>query len=211
LKVRSGRIRFLDITQQRLMAHKLGERVKELNAFYSISSIIEKEEQSEEKYRLLSLELEKRVEERTAEVRKIAANYHVLLDNSNDAIGNVVRDAGGSRVALYGVSRDITQQKRMVEDLERARTAAENANQAKSLFLANMSHEIRTPMNAILGFAQLVLSDATLPEKHRQHLQIINRSGHHLLSLINDILEMSKIEAGHITYNPGTFNLAHLL
>jgi len=88
-----------------------------------------------------------------------------------------------------------------------AKEQAETANQAKSVFLANMTHEIRTPMNAILGFSQLMQRDPSLTPMQREHLSTINRSGEHLLALINDILEMSKIEAGRTTLNPVTFDL----
>ena len=87
---------------------------------------------------------------------------------------------------------------------------AEAANLAKSTFLANMSHELRTPLNAILGFSQLMSRDATINDPQKESLDIINRSGEHLLNLINDILEMSKIEAGKLVLNETTFNL-HLL
>jgi two-component system sensor histidine kinase/response regulator len=96
-------------------------------------------------------------------------------------------------------------------DLRIAKEAAEAANLAKSTFLANMSHELRTPLNAILGFSQLIERDATLPERQRDSLVIINRSGEHLLNLINDVLEMSKIEAGRTTLNVVSFDLHHLL
>jgi CheY-like chemotaxis protein len=87
----------------------------------------------------------------------------------------------------------------------------QQANRAKSVFLANMSHEIRTPMNAILGFSQLMLRDQDLTPRQCQYLGTINRSGEHLLALINDILEMSKIEAGRTTLNTSTFDLTVLL
>ena len=112
---------------------------------------------------------------------------------------------------MIGVSQDITLQKQMEIDLHTAKEAAEAANKAKSLFLANMSHEIRTPMNAILGFGQILLKDQSMNAKNRGYLAIINRSGEHLLALINEILEMSKIEAGHVTYNPNTFNFPMLI
>ena len=92
-----------------------------------------------------------------------------------------------------------------------AKEAAEAANRAKSTFLANMSHELRTPLNAILGFSQLMERDTTLPSRHRDSLAIINRSGEHLLNLINDVLEMSKIEAGRLVLNPEPVNLHRLL
>jgi PAS domain S-box-containing protein len=95
--------------------------------------------------------------------------------------------------------------------LLQAKVAAEAADRAKSTFLSTMSHEIRTPMNAILGYVQLMLRDSSLGEDTRTSLNIIGRSGEHLLSLINDVLDMSKIEAGRIDLNPITFNLSRLL
>jgi len=92
-----------------------------------------------------------------------------------------------------------------------AKEAAEAANRAKSIFLANMSHELRTPLNAILGFAQLMERDTTLTSRHRDSLAIINRSGEHLLNLINDVLEMSKIEAGRLVLSLEPVNLHRLL
>ncbi|MEI6289502.1 MAG: PAS domain S-box protein [Chloroflexota bacterium] len=123
------------------------------------------------------------------------------------AIGNVIFDEDGKAAGVIGVSQDINQQKQMEIDLHTAKEAAESANRAKSLFLANMSHEIRTPMNAILGFGQILLKDQDWNPKNRGYLEIINRSGEHLMTLINEILEMSKIEAGHVTYTPTTFNM----
>ncbi len=112
----------------------------------------------------------------------------------------------GGAVAVL-LTRSITTADRLLH----AKEAAEAANRAKSAFLANMSHEIRTPMNAILGFSQLVLRAPGLTPMQKQYLDIINRSGEHLLALINDILAMSKIEAGRVTLNPATFDLHNLL
>ncbi|HEY9858303.1 MAG TPA: PAS domain S-box protein, partial [Candidatus Obscuribacterales bacterium] len=97
------------------------------------------------------------------------------------------------------------------EALRIAKEAAEAANRSKSMFLANMSHELRTPLNAILGFTQLMERDPALTAQQEESLEIINRSGEHLLNLINDVLEMSKIEAGRMTLHPTAFDLHRLL
>ncbi len=88
---------------------------------------------------------------------------------------------------------------------------AEVANRAKSVFLANMSHELRTPLNAILGFSQLIGRDSSIHQEHQEHLEIISRSGEHLLGLINDVLDMSKIEAGRVVLYDTDFDLSGLL
>jgi signal transduction histidine kinase/CheY-like chemotaxis protein len=92
-----------------------------------------------------------------------------------------------------------------------AQQKAEAANRAKSTFLANMSHELRTPLNAILGYSELIKREQLLSPEILGYLAIINNSGEHLLSLINDILETSKIEAGQIRFEPVNFNLHHLI
>ena len=102
---------------------------------------------------------------------------------------------------------DISGRKAAEEQFRRATTAAEAANIAKSEFLARMSHELRTPLNAILGFTQLMSRDESVSETARENLSIVNRSGEHLLSMINDVLDLSKIEAGKVELREEAFDL----
>ncbi len=105
----------------------------------------------------------------------------------------------------------LSQAQHQSAELQQAKETADAANRAKSDFLAKISHELRTPLNAILGFTQLLTRDNSLTAEQREYLEIINGSGEHLLNLINDVLEVSKIEAGQVTLNESTFDLYSLL
>ena len=109
------------------------------------------------------------------------------------------------------VLRDVSDRKQAEAALQQAKEAADAASRAKGEFLSKMSHELRTPLNAILGFSQLLNRDTSLTSQQQEYLGIINRAGEHLLTLINDVLEMSKIEAGRIELRENTFNLFYLL
>lgn len=110
----------------------------------------------------------------------------------------------GEAVGALAIYHDIT-------ELQQARQTAEAAARVKGEFLANMSHELRTPLNAILGFADLLAHDTTLTPAQRENAAIIGRSGKHLLGLINDVLDMAKLEAGRATLHEAAFDLHQLL
>ena len=143
--------------------------------------------------------------------------YEISLSRADGSLvpcifhANPLLNEDGRRAGAFAMVTNITDRKLIEEALREAKKAAEAANHAKSAFLANMSHEIRTPMNAILGFTQLLQRDASLSADQRASLNTIARSGEHLLALINDILEMSKIEAGRTTVNQVVFNLHDLI
>jgi signal transduction histidine kinase/CheY-like chemotaxis protein len=135
---------------------------------------------------------------------RLKESYSILERKVEERTGELRRALGEAEIARKTADEHSVQ-------AEEERKRAEAANQAKSVFLANMSHELRTPLNAVIGFAQLMNRDRSLPAVHREHLEIIVRSGEHLLGLINDVLSLSKIEAGRDTLAPVTFDLLPFL
>lgn len=125
-------------------------------------------------------------------------------------ISSIVND-NGEITHFVGVKEDITEMKYMVEDLEKAKEKAEESDRLKSAFLANMSHEIRTPMNGILGFANLLKESVLTEEKKMEYLNIIEKSGARMLNLINDLIDISRIEAGETEIFNSSTNLNELL
>ncbi|TVQ62339.1 MAG: PAS domain S-box protein [Phycisphaerales bacterium] len=128
------------------------------------------------------------------------------------SIGKVIeRSEEAKPRRMLGVHIDIDEQKRTQKALAQAHDAAEEANRAKSAFLANMSHEIRTPMTAILGYADVLSEEARQHRQLREHIETIRRNGEHLLAIINDVLDISKIEAGQMRVERIETNLPQIL
>ncbi len=141
------------------------------------------------------------------------APAHPYPDDADKQIIRILQDElAETNRGLVALSMELEQrvEERTVE-LEFARRQAEAASQSKSIFLANMSHELRTPMNAILGFSGLLMRDEALTDRQKEYLDIISRSGKHLLALINDVLDLSKIEAGQIELNNQPLDLTVLV
>ena len=150
----------------------------------------------------------RRTENITSEIQLIRKNGMPLW--AEVTFGGLY-DELGELAGIMGITRDITVRRQMAEDLRRAKDAAEAATQAKSRFLATVSHEIRTPMTAILGYADLLMDPTTTDASRSEYAAVIRRNGEHLLALINDVLDLSKIEAGRFALDMRRCNVGLLL
>lgn len=154
--------------------------------------------QAEEALRQAHAGLERRVGERTDDLRGAVEALNAQIaerQRAEDAL-KLHRDH------LEAMVRERT------AELSAAKEKAEIANEAKSSFLANVSHELRSPLNAILGFAQILQLDSDLSERQQQRIQMIRHGGEHLLTLVNDLLDLAKIEAGRFAVSPAEFELS---
>ena len=129
---------------------------------------------------------------RDHEIDADGGHHHVSIN------GNPVFDGAGTFVGYRGTGREVTAEVEAARELELAKERAEAASRAKSEFLANMSHELRTPLNAIIGFSELIHDQpfGKIGANYVEYASEINTAGHHLLDMINDVLDISKIEAG---------------
>lgn len=157
-----------------------------------------------------------------AEVGQLSHEFNLMLDTLKQNETELqhtqksLRQDIRQRVKVEKEIRDLNDNlETIVQDrtkaLEEEKEKAEASNRAKSAFLANMSHELRTPLNAILGFSTLMTQSSDIPETEKDNLKIINHSGEHLLQLVNDVLDMSKIEAGHVRLDAEDFDLGELI
>ena len=141
----------------------------------------------------------------TMEIRSRQGDPHTI-----EFSDMIVRNEEGEVRAIEGIAKDITEQRKIEEELREAKEQAEAANVAKGQFLANMSHEIRTPMNAIKGIAELIM-DTELTAQQKNYLRLLKSSSDSLLSLINDILDFSKVEAGKLELEDLDFGLRDIV
>jgi PAS domain S-box-containing protein len=156
------------------------------------------------------------IEEATTITQKVGSGEKVIIDTVRQdknkkkihvSILGTPIEIGGGQVGVYGIYRNITDRIQYESNLKLAKEKAEESDKLKSAFLANMSHEIRTPMNAILGFSELLKTEHITKEERDEYINIIRNKGNELLLIINDIIDISKIEAGDVRIVPEFFSV----
>jgi PAS domain S-box-containing protein len=142
-------------------------------------------------------------------------NWAKSVKNDKEILTETIKtpmyDSNGNITGVLGVSRDISEIKKAEKELREAKEKAEESDKLKSIFLANMSHEIRTPMNAIMGFSELLIDSGIEDVERMQYVNIIQQSGNRLLQIIDDIVDLSKLEMNQITIKNSEFNLFDLI
>ena len=158
--------------------------------------------------------INRRIDDTINGKRPFSAVHRIVRPNGGERVlhseGRLELDDRGRALRLFGISQDITQRRRMEDELRAAMEQAKAASTAKGEFLATMSHEIRTPMNAIIGMADL-LGDTSLDEEQHQFVEILRRNGGILLTLLNEVLDLSKLEAGRVEPEQTPFSLEPLI
>ena len=205
------RITFWNLGAQRLFAYSaeqaIGQTIGIIFPENSFPTAIKKGE----------YHIDTRMSKQSGEIFDAALGLSLFYDESDNPVGLIyyamdISDRKKAQDALQELNETLELRvKERTEELQHTKEKAEAANRAKSIFLANMSHELRTPMNAVLGFSSLMMNDTDITTEQKSNLDIINRSGTHLLDMINDILDIAKIEAGRIVIEIQPFNLNSML
>ncbi|QKF80557.1 ATP-binding protein [Halarcobacter ebronensis] len=194
-----GRFIFVNPTASELLGYNSKELIGQYINKTITKHLTNKAAQQKERLMLVSKENQTFISKNGKEFPIDYVSTPIFSNNSTILEGSVV------------VFSDITKRKEYENQLKKATIEAQNANRSKSIFLTNMSHELRTPLNAILGFTTLLKKSKSLINSEKQNIETIHRSGQHLLSLINEILEFAKIEAGKVNIVANDFNLYKLL
>lgn len=193
---------------------RVNRALAQISGYTSPEEMIETISNTKEQLYVHTSDLEKFV--KLLETDGFVREFETMFKQKNGNIipvlinAQAIYDEHRKSLIFQGMIENISERKRM-EEYKIAKETAEKSDRAKSEFLAHMSHELRTPLNAIIGFAQILKRSDNLDSKQHENLNIINRSGEHLLSLINNVLDMSKIESGQISLNPSDFDLFELL
>lgn len=193
---------FTGYTEEEYLNQKISERFTPKSAKYGLT-ILENEvkrylsNQDENQDLTKVLEMEYRCKDGSTKWGELIVSPY--LDDNNNLIG------------IHGVTRDVTDKKKAKDELIKAKEKAEESDRLKSAFLSNMSHEIRTPMNGILGFASLLQRPNLTGEKQKEYIQLIEKSGVRMLNIINDIVDISRIESGQMPLYSDKVNLNELM